>query len=59
MMAYSSGTTRATTEERQACILLLARAALASIADRQQKAAGEAGSVRDLAALVLDDHSEA
>lgn len=58
MMAYPGGTTRAMRDDRQDCILQLARAALASIADRQPGSGGQEGSIGDLAALVLDDHPE-
>jgi hypothetical protein len=44
--------------EQEACIQLLARAALAALAERQAARSDAPGSVRDLAALVLDDHSE-
>jgi hypothetical protein len=44
--------------EQEACIQLLARAALAALAERQAARSDAPGSVRDLAALVLDDHPE-
>jgi hypothetical protein len=55
-LAISSG--KRGGSEQEACIQLLARAALAALAERKAARPDAQGSVRDLAALVLDDHPE-